>query len=226
MRIEEIATTISFLTVRFEPSSQSSISWDSMNAEPGSVSKWVSQVKAGDRSAARFLWVRFYGKLVRAATRRLGRNPDPALGGEDIAQGAFANVCEGLLAGKYPQLENRDDLWRLLMASMVNRVNSHFRSINAQKRTVALNQPLEQIDEKSLLMLATPAAQVELQDLIEQLLETLDQDDPTGELREIALLYLQEHSASAIAKKMRRRKTNILQKIHLIRLLWEKTLTP
>jgi DNA-directed RNA polymerase specialized sigma24 family protein len=197
-----------------------------MNTEPGSVSKWVSQMKAGDRSAARSLWGRFYGKLVRAATRRLGRNPDPSLGGEDVAQVAFANVCEGLLTGKYPQLENRDDLWRLLMASMVNRVTSHYRFINAQKRTVALNQPLEKIDEKSLLTLATPEAQAELKDLIEHLLETLDQDDPTGELREIALLYLQEHAASAIAKKMRRRKTNILQKIHLIRLMWEKTLAP
>jgi hypothetical protein len=69
-----------------------------------------------------------------------------------------------------------------------------------------------------------PDAQAEMADLIETLFRRLDQEDPTGELRQIALLKLEEHSASAIAKRLKRRKNHVLQRIRLIRILWEESL--
>lgn len=195
-----------------------------MNPDPGSISQWVQRLQAGDRAAAEGIWTRFYPKLVNAASKQLGKNPDPATNGEDIAQSSFRNVCQAVIDGKYPQLDNRDDLWKLLFVSMINRVRGHYRGINAKKRAVVLNQPLDSVDEEALAQLDSHEAQSELNDLLEHLLGKLDQEDPTGELRQIALLYLNENSASAIANLLRRRKTNILHKVQLIRSLWEEAL--
>ena len=195
-----------------------------MNPDPGSISQWVLRLKSGNPTATQAIWDRFYPKLVEAANKRLIKNPDPATSGEDIAQSSFRNVCLGVLEGKYPQLENRDDLWKLLLVSMINRVRSHYRSINAQKRAVSLEESIDSIDDELLVQFKSPAAQSELDDLIDFLLNKLDQEDPSGQLRQIAVLYLNEHSASDIAKIIHRRQTNILHKVQLIRALWEESL--
>lgn len=197
-----------------------------MNTDPGSISQWMLSLKSGNPTATHAIWERFYPKLVQAANKRLLKNPDPATSGEDIAQSSFRNVCLGVLEGKYPQLENRDDLWRLPMISMINRVRSHYRSINAQKRTVAQQESIDWIDDELLTELNSHEAQSQLDDLIDFLLVKLDQEDSSGELRQIALLYLHEHSASEIAKILHKRKTNILHKVQLIRSLWEESLLP
>lgn len=193
-----------------------------MNPDPGSISRWLHCLKAGDKSATEVLWNRFYPKLVRIANKKLVQNPDPAVGGEDIAQSSFRNVCQGVLDGRYPQLDNRDDFWKLLFVSMANRVCSHFRKCGSQKRNALLRDPSEAIDDELMSQLNSQEAQTELADLIEYLLGKLDLQDPSGELRQIALLYLDEHSASSIAKTLQRRKTNILHKIQWIRAIWEE----
>jgi hypothetical protein len=88
------------------------------------------------------------------------------------------------------------------------------------------------VNEKGLLVmqdrlnpieLSGPVAQAELADLLAMLLRVLDQEDPTGELRQIALLQLEEYSASAIARKLKRRKSYILQRVRMIRILWQES---
>lgn len=193
-----------------------------MNPDPGSISRWLHCLKAGDKTATDLLWHRFYPKLVRVANKKLVRNPDPAVGGEDIAQSSLRNVCQGVLDGRYPQLDNRDDFWKLLFVSMANRVCSHFRKCSSQKRYAMLRDSSEAIDDELMSQLNSQEAQAELADLIEYLLGKLDLQDPSGELRQIALLYLDEHSASSIAKTLQRRKTNVLHKIQWIRAIWEE----
>jgi hypothetical protein len=71
--------------------------------------------------------------------------------------------------------------------------------------------------------LASPEAETHMADLLEFLMHRLDLEDPSGELRTIAAMHLDQHSASAIAKILRRRKTVILQKIRLVRILWAES---
>src|SRR5262245_50395145 len=42
-----------------------------MSADKGSVSGWVSQLQAGDTSAAQRLWQRYFHRMVRLARARL-----------------------------------------------------------------------------------------------------------------------------------------------------------
>jgi hypothetical protein len=77
-----------------------------------------------------------------------------------------------------------------------------------------------------MMDISGPEVQAEMADLIETLFRRLDQEDPTGELRKIALLQLEEHSANSIASKLKRRKNHVLQRIRWIRILFEEILMP
>jgi hypothetical protein len=50
----------------------------------------------------------------------------------------------------------------------------------------------------------------------------LDLEDPSHLLRQIALLYLDNHSASSIAKLLHKRKTSVLISLRLIRSIWQE----
>jgi hypothetical protein len=197
---------------------------DVMETEAGSVTLWLRKLKAGDSQAAKELWGRFYPQLVNVAAKHLQKNPDPATGPEDIAQIAFFNVCHGLIEGKFDSLENRRELWSLLFAATLNRVRRHFRDLNAQKRPALSGKPIEDLHGSILEDLQRTESAVIMADLLEFLLNRLDSEDSTGELRRIAVLRLDNLSAEAIAKTLRRRKTIVLQQIKLIRILWQEYL--
>src|SRR5438105_2846845 len=82
---------------------------------PGSVTSWLVQLKAGDPAAAQPLWERYFQRMVGLARQRLQgarrRDPDE----EDVALSAFDSFCQGAMRGRFPQLADRDDLWRLLV---------------------------------------------------------------------------------------------------------------
>ena len=81
-------------------------------------------------------------------------NPDRSIDGEDIVQSSFKNVFAALIHGKYPGVDNRADLWSLLLSSTVNRVRQHYRELNTIKRT---HIPLSQsISEDALILECLP----------------------------------------------------------------------
>lgn len=193
-----------------------------MNQDQGSITQWLKLLQVGERDAARQIWNRLYPKLLKTASRHFRRNSDPATSAEDIVQSSFRNVFQGVIGGKHPRLANRDELWNLLFVSAINRIRSHYRALNAQKRPVYHREPLEALDESLLAELMNPEALVDLSDFVEYLFRRLDQEDPSGELRRIASMHLDGHSSAWIAKTLRQRKYKVLQKIHWIRILWEE----
>jgi DNA-directed RNA polymerase specialized sigma24 family protein len=187
--------------------------------EPGSITQWLQQLQSGDKKSATEIWKRFYPKIVRLASRALRPSPDRSQGGEDIAQSAVWNVFEGIIAGNYPYLENRNELWNLLFIATMNRVRTHFRELKNQKNPALAFEPLDD-DDDCIRDLSSPQAEIQMADLLEFLMKLLDQEDPTGNLRSVACLHLEEHSANEIARILRRRKTVVLQQIRMVRILW------
>jgi hypothetical protein len=110
--------------------------------------------------------------------------------------------------------------WGLLYIATVNRVRQHYRDLTALKRCHTSSSLA--INALSLKDLQTPFAEAQMADLLEFLLSRLDLEDPTHLLRKIALLYLDDHSASSIAKLLHKRKTNILISLRLIRSIWQE----
>ena len=78
---------------------------------------WISRLKEGDREAVGPIWDRYFRRLVwlaRARLQGLPRRPgDPDE--EDIALSVFNSLWRGIERGRFPRLNDRTDLWRLLV---------------------------------------------------------------------------------------------------------------
>jgi RNA polymerase sigma factor (sigma-70 family) len=88
---------------------------------PGSVTYWIAQLKQDDPTAARPLWERFFPQMVALARSRLRGAPSREADEEDVAQEAFASLWRGAVQGRFPELTDRDELWRLLFVLTVRK---------------------------------------------------------------------------------------------------------
>ena len=83
--------------------------------DPGSVTRWINDLKGGELDAAQPLWERYFADLVRLARVRLRATPRTAADEEDVALSAFDSFCAGVARGRFPRLDDRNDLWRVLV---------------------------------------------------------------------------------------------------------------
>ena len=114
------------------------------------VTRWVHALqKDREPEAAQQLWDAYFERLVTLALDHLRthRSPRPALEDcEDVAISAFHSFCQGAAAGKFPQLEDRDDLWLILVVITRRKVADLIEREGAQKRGRQWNRagpPLE-----------------------------------------------------------------------------------
>ncbi len=116
-------------SVRREPAA-------TLDEPAGSVTRWIGDLKAGDRQAFQALWDRYYAMLVERARAKLSRlrGPRAVDDEEDVALSAFHSLYQGIREGRFPRLEDRDDLWRLLIHLSACKAVDHHRALNRQKR--------------------------------------------------------------------------------------------
>src|SRR5215475_4539139 len=81
----------------------------------GSVTRWVTALKSGDAAAAQPLWERYHRQLVSLARQKLQSARRRVADEEDVVQNAFHSFFRGVAGGRFPQLEDRNNLWRLLV---------------------------------------------------------------------------------------------------------------
>ena len=93
----------------------------------GSVTNWIEQLKAGDQQAAQNLWERYVQRLLELARRKLGHAPRRAADEDDVVQSAFANLFLGVREGRFPKLDDRQDLWQVLVLLTDRRVTDQLR---------------------------------------------------------------------------------------------------
>ena len=71
--------------------------------DPGSISRWLKDLKGGDPDAAELLWRRYFDQLVCRAHEKLRRRRTGAEADEeDAALSAFDSFCRGAAAGPFP----------------------------------------------------------------------------------------------------------------------------
>ena len=104
--------------------------------EDGSITCWIDQLKAGDQAAAQPLWECYFQRLVRLARAKL----PPALRAgadndeEDAALSAFKSFCQGAAQGRFPRLDDRHDLWQLLVTITARKASDQIERARALKR--------------------------------------------------------------------------------------------
>jgi DNA-directed RNA polymerase specialized sigma24 family protein len=103
-------------------------------SEPGSISVWIEQLKAGDRDAAGRLWECYYRRLVGLACKKLGDLPRRAHEEEYVVQNVLNSFFQCAQEGNLPQLSDRDDLWSLLVVITARKaVNQRVPELRAKR---------------------------------------------------------------------------------------------
>ncbi len=99
-----------------------------------SVTHWLDGIKAGRDDEIQQLWDRYFQRLVRLAGTRLPGHARRAIDEEDVALSAFQSFCDRARKGQFPELANRDDLWRVLFAITVRKAVGAVRHQTRKKR--------------------------------------------------------------------------------------------
>ena len=99
-----------------------------------SVSGWLNAAKAGSEPAAQKLWERYFEQLVRLARKKLGDLPRRSVDEEDVALSAFDSFYQGIRQGRFPRIDDRDNLWRLLVVITARKASDYRKSAGRQKR--------------------------------------------------------------------------------------------
>jgi DNA-directed RNA polymerase specialized sigma24 family protein len=182
-----------------------------------SVSQWLVQLKDGDGEAAQKLWERYFRRLVGLARLKLQGSPRRAADEEDVALSAFASFCQGAEEGRFPQLADRDDLWRLLVVMTVRKAGQQLRDEGRKKRGGGA-APEEVILEEVVDREPTPEFAAQVADECRRLLVLLNDDD----LEKVAVAKMEGYSNAEIAQRLGCAPRSVGRKLQVIRTLWEE----
>jgi RNA polymerase sigma factor (sigma-70 family) len=197
--------------------------------DSGSVTHWIGALRGGDLDAARPLCERYFARLVRLARARLRarRRPGAAEDEEDAALSAFDSFCRAATQGRFPRLDDRDDLWRLLVAITERKAADQVRRARRLKRgggwvrtqgDLAVGGPDD--EPAGLDAIAghepTPESAAEFAEEYRRLFEVLRDED----LRRIANWRLEGHTVDEIAARLGCARRTVARRLELIRTLW------
>lgn len=183
------------------------------------VTVWLGQLQAGDSVAVRAVWETYFRRLVGLARKRLRDAPRRAADEQDIALSAFDSFCRNAEAGKFPDLADRDSLWRLLAAFTLRKAGHHLRDAGRLKRGGGAGlDDASGVLEDVLGQEPDPAVAAEMAEECERLLTALGDAD----LRRVAVLRMDGHSVEEVAAAVGFAPRSVKRKLQLIRTIWER----
>ena len=187
---------------------------------------WIGHLKGGDPAAAQELFEEYFQRLLRFAQRKLGAAPRQAADEEDVVLSAFNSFCLGAAEGKFPQLKDRDDLWKLLVTITARKALRQAQHARRQKRgggkvrgeSAFFGTKTSEHDGMDRIVgrEPTPAFAAELAEEFQRLLDSLGDET----LRRLAVLKMQGYPNEEIAAKLGCALRSVERKLHGIRTIW------
>jgi RNA polymerase sigma factor (sigma-70 family) len=201
-----------------------------MDASPGSVTRCIQQLKAGDLDAFEKIWQHYFEELLEVARGVMRQRKKFSIVDEDdIVQNALLSVCRGFPKNKsYENVNSRESLWPILVAITKFKVADNFRRENAAKRgagRVVSEANLEtgadgstRIGLAQLVADEAPQPQdiVEMSEQLSLLMGLLPRDD----LKQIARLHLEGWKNTEIAEELEISTRSVERKLALVRDAW------
>lgn len=200
----------------------------STESTEGSVTRWLGQLQSGEQGGTRQLWERYFPRLVRLARKKLHDACPRVADEEDVALSAFDSFCRGAEQGRYPDLFDRDGLWRLLVVITARKAAHLLRDEGRLKRggaavPVAARDAVDEFPLADLLSREpSPAFSAEVAEECRRLLRMLG--DP--ELQRVALWKMEGFTTDEIAARLGYVPRSVKRKVRAIRELWQKELAP
>ena len=192
------------------------------DADHGSVTHWLGDLKVGDLGAAQPLWERYFGRLVVLARAKLrglkktGAEQDE----EDAALSAFNSFCTGAARGKFPKLDDREDLWKLLVVITARKAFAQAGRERRLKRGGGRRGAEADRNPKGLDLLAGPEPTPEFAAMVAEefnrLLNALGDDG----LREVAVSRMEGYTCDEIAERLGCARRTVARRLDLIRKTW------
>jgi DNA-directed RNA polymerase specialized sigma24 family protein len=188
--------------------------------EPGSVTAWIEQLKAGDVAAATPLWQGYFGRLVGLARRRLGAAPRAVADEEDVALSAFGSFCRAAAQGRFPRLDDREDLWQVLMMLTARKAINLIEHECSQKRGGRMVRRAGGSGVEALAALPAPGPSpefaAEVAEECRHRLEALGDD----QLRRVVIDKMEGYTNEEIAARRGWSLGKVERKLRLIRKTW------
>lgn len=196
-------------------------------SDEGSITAMLHELRAGDSLAAQRLWNHYYHRLVGLARKKLGDASRRVADEDDVVLHAFNSFCTGAAAGRFPQLDDRDDLWQVLMMLTARKAGDQRREQTRLKRgggavlgESALISPEREQGQSGLDGLAggepTPEFAAQVAEEYRHLLTLLNDDM----LKSIAVARMEGYSVDDIASRLEVNPRTIERKLRLIREIW------
>jgi len=99
-----------------------------------SVTRWLHELKRGNRDAARELWERYAHRMNQVGRGRLRHARHGGFDEEDVTLSAFENFCRAVRGGRYQDLEGGESLWQILATFTLRKANDRLKGETAEKR--------------------------------------------------------------------------------------------
>jgi DNA-directed RNA polymerase specialized sigma24 family protein len=189
--------------------------------EGGSVTHGLALLKAGKPDAAQALWQAYFARLVALARQRLRGTPRRADDEEDVALSAFDSFCRGAEQGRFPRLDDRADLWQVLVLLTARKALQLVRHECREKRGGGKVLTEADLDDGLAELVApepTPEFAAEVADECRRLLDAL----PDAELRSIAVWKMEGHTTEEIAARLTCVPRTVERRLRLIRDIWSR----
>ena len=91
-------------------------------------------MRDGDSAAARKIWEKYHSQLVRLARQKLHAARRRVADEEDVVVDAFDSFYRGVCKGRFPKLDDRDDLWQVLVVITERKALNQWNRDRRQKR--------------------------------------------------------------------------------------------
>lgn len=193
-----------------------------------SISQWIVGAKRGDTQAVEALWQRYFGRLVRLAREKLAIASRRVADEEDVALSAFASFCQAAKKGRFPDLADRNGLWRLLIRLTAQKAVDQARHERRAKRggghvrgeSAFFRGDLPDAEQGLAQVIGdtpTPEFSAILAEECSRLLNLLDDD-----LRAVALAKMEDYTNQEVAKRLDCSVSTVARSLRLIRRIWQR----
>ena len=202
------------------------------SADASDITRWIDRVRDGDERAAQKLWNHYARQIVEVARQGLKDSPRRVQDEEDVAVVAFKSLLAGIASGRFPELDRREQLWRLLMVITIRKAAAVIEKDRRQKRgggdVRGDSAVMPPENEESVLggfdrlTSEKPAPEIAalMADETHRLLATL----PDETSQRIAVLKMEGYTHEEIAEKLGCNTRTVERRLKQIRELWQRRL--
>ena len=189
------------------------------NESAGTVTKAIDGLLTERETASELLWDFYFERLCRFATTKIAKRQRRLIDNEAVAASAMYALLDGIENERFGLIDNRDELWRILVIVATRKAYDARRHHLCAKRGAGLVRGDSVFSTKGLKAIiadqrgdSDPSGCSE----VESVLEELNKQLPDDNYRQITTLRLAGHNNREIARKLNCSTRTIIRKMTLI----------